>query len=354
VINPRPPAAASAAAAAKSTLTARLFQSRAGLVTAALVFFVSVALLLMLAFIGGPDASRRTLQRLSIFARRRKAKEEGSAGAGANFETVKSLVGRAVELTDNAPKPKGYEEKVLLLLQRAGWPMRVSEFLLIRGAAGILGFFAGAVFFRSGWIGILLFAVGVVTPRIVLKYRIEKRSSAFYAALPDTLQIFAGSLEAGYGLMQVIDTVVQESSPPTSTEFSRVLSESRLGMPLDESLERMADRVGGEDFRWVVLAINIQRQVGGNLASLLSNVASTLRERNAVRRQVKVLSAEGRLSAIVLVVLPFLLAAFVSLTNPEYLQELLIRPIGRLLIIGGVAFMAFGAVWIRKIIRVEI
>jgi tight adherence protein B len=263
-------------------------------------------------------------------------------------------VGRAVELTDNAPKPKGYEEKILLLLQRAGWPMRVSEFLLIRGAAGILGFFAGVVFFRSGWIGILLFALGVVTPRIVLKYRIEKRSSTFYAALPDTLQIFAGSLEAGYGLMQVIDTVVQESSPPTSTEFSRVLSETRLGMPLDESLERMADRVGGEDFRWVVLAINIQRQVGGNLASLLSNVASTLRERNAVRRQVKVLSAEGRLSAIVLVVLPFLLAAFVSMTNPEYLQELLIRPIGRLLIIGGGAFMAFGAVWIRKIIRIEI
>lgn len=266
-----------------------------------------------------------------------------------------SAIGRRmVELMEHAPKPKGYEDRLQVLLDRAGWPMRSSEFLVLRV---LIAFVAGI----AGWslsgrfeLGLLLAAVGVIVPRSVLKQRIESRSSAFLAQLPDTLQLLAGSLQAGYGLLQAIDTVTLESSPPTSTEFSRVLTEARLGMVLEDAMDSMAERIGNEDFRWVVLAINIQRRVGGNLAHILETVANTLRERDQVRRQISVLSAEGRLSAWILGVLPFALATYLAIVNPEYLGELLTNSFGRAMVVGAVVFLAAGIFWMRKIIRIEV
>jgi tight adherence protein B len=176
----------------------------------------------------------------------------------------------------------------------------------------------------------------------------------FLSQLPDVLQLLSGSLQAGYGFMQAIDTVAKEATPPASTEFSRVLTESRLGMPVEDALNSMAERVGGEDFRWVVLAINIQRQVGGNLAALLSTVANTLREREMVRRQIKVLSAEGRLSAIILVALPFVLAGYISIVNPGYINQLFKATVGKIMITGGIVLMGIGMLWMRKIIKIDV
>jgi tight adherence protein B len=200
----------------------------------------------------------------------------------------------------------------------------------------------------------VLLAGGAVLPRLVLANRVAKRESLFLSQLPDVLQLLSGSLQAGYGFMQAIDTVAKEATPPASTEFSRVLAEARLGMPVEDALNSMAERVGGEDFRWVVLAINIQRQVGGNLAALLSTVAATLREREMVRRQIKVLSAEGRLSAIILVALPFLLAGYISVVNPGYLQTMFDETVGKIMVAGGVVLMGIGIVWMRKIIKIDV
>jgi tight adherence protein B len=154
--------------------------------------------------------------------------------------------------------------------------------------------------------------------------------------------------------MQGLDTLVKETSPPTSTEFSRVLTEARLGMPIEDALNAMADRINNEDFRWVVLAINIQRQVGGNLAALLTTVSNTLREREMVRRQIKVLSAEGRLSAIILVALPFVLAGYISIVNPGYINQLFHETVGKIMVAGGLVLMTIGIFWMRKIIKIDV
>ena len=127
---------------------------------------------------------------------------------------------------------------------------------------------------------------------------------AFNAGLADTLQLIAGSLSAGMSLAQSIDTVVREGQEPIAGEFKRVLVETRLGVPLDDALDGIAERMESKDFAWVVMAIRIQREVGGNLAELLTTVAATLRERDYLRRQVKSLSAEGLLSAYILGALP--------------------------------------------------
>jgi tight adherence protein B len=261
---------------------------------------------------------------------------------------------RALEFVEKSQRLRTYREKLQRDLERAGWAMRASEFLVLLAAATALGFGAGAGLLNNAFLGILLSGAAAFLPRLFLSWKINKRSAAFYAQLPDTLQMFSGSLEAGYGLMQVIDTVTKDSSPPTSNEFARVLAETRLGMSVEESLDRMVERVGGEDFRWVVIAIKIQRQAGGNLAALLSSVAATLRERAQLRRQVKVLSAEGRLSAVILILLPFAMAAYMYVANPDYLFTLSTTSIGKMMVLGGLALIGAGIVWMRKIVRIEI
>ena len=170
--------------------------------------------------------------------------------------------------------------------------------------------------------------LGVVLPWLYLSYKAGQRRKAFMAALPDTLQLMAGSLSAGYSMPQAVDTVVREGKPPISTEFNRALVETRLGVDLEDALDGIAERMQSVDFAWVVMAIRIQREVGGNLAEVLTTVSATLRERERLRRQVQVLSAEGRLSAWILGLLPVVFALYLVLVRPEYLEPLVTHCFG--------------------------
>ena len=203
----------------------------------------------------------------------------------------------------------------------------------------------------TGLAGFVLFGL---VPLLVMRVRIDRRRRAFMDQLPQTLQLLAGSLRAGYGLLQAIDTVVKEAADPTSTEFARVLTEARLGLPLEQALEGMAQRLESEDFHWVVLAIGIQREVGGNLAELLTTVADTMRNRAALRRQIRVLSAEGRISAWVIGLMPFFVAFALQILNPGYVGALLEEFAGILMLIVGGLLLVVGAIWLRRIVQIEV
>ncbi|HEX9766117.1 MAG TPA: type II secretion system F family protein, partial [Nitriliruptorales bacterium] len=280
-------------------------------------------------------------------------------GATREQESTTSLtasgIGKAaVGLVSSVPKPKGYEDALQLKIDRAGWPFRASEFITMRVAAGIFGALIGFGLLASIPLGLVLAVAGVVVPGVVLDVAKKRRENQFLAQLPDTLSLLAGALKAGYALLQAVDTVVQESPEPTKQEFQRVLTEARLGLPLSESLDSMAERLGSEDFRWVVVAINIQAQVGGNLAELLDTIADTLREREMVRRQIQVLSAEGRLSAVILVSLPFVIVLYLSVINPDYIGTLINHWVGRILIGFGLVLMGVGIFWMRKLIQIDV
>ncbi len=294
----------------------------------------------------------QVLQRgLRIYSRsERKKQKERQEGV----LTGTAVGRRAVELVEKVPRSQAFEARLQTLLERAAWPIRSTEFIVFQIGGAIAGALIGFGLLGRWWLGIVLFVGGAIIPRLVLAQRVAKRESLFLSQLPDVLQLLSGSLQAGYGFMQAIDTVAKEAQPPASAEFSRVLAEARLGMPIDEALNGMAERVGGEDFRWVVLAINIQRQVGGNLAALLTTVSNTLREREMVRRQIKVLSAEGRLSAIILVALPFVLAGYISVVNPGYIQQLFDETVGKIMIAVGLVLMTIGILWMRKIIKIDV
>jgi tight adherence protein B len=182
----------------------------------------------------------------------------------------------------------------------------------------------------------------------------SRRTSAFLALLPDTLQMIAGSLSAGFSMPQAMDTVVREGQQPITGEFNRALVEARLGVPIEEALDGVAQRMKSQDFGWVVMAIKIQREVGGNLAELLTTVAATLRERERLRRQVKALSAEGRLSAWILGLLPPVFSLYLVLTRPDYLKPLWTTAMGLFFVGLGVILLTVGTLWMRKAVTVEV
>ncbi len=173
------------------------------------------------------------------------------------------------------------------------------------------------------WAGLLLGLLAAVAvplgAKLFVRFKTSRRQSAFADQLDDSLQLMASSLRAGHSIMRAMDAVSQEAASPTSEEFARLVNETRVGRDLAEALDEIAERTASDDFAWVAQAIAIHREVGGNLAEVLDAVGHTIRERNAIRRQVKALSAEGKLSAIVLMALPFGIVAFISMTNPSYL-----------------------------------
>jgi tight adherence protein B len=250
---------------------------------------------------------------------------------------------------------RSLEMRINARLEAAGSQLNASEWLLIHTGITILAGFLGTLL-GSGkvLIGVLFLLMGAVIPWFWLGFRRSRRRKAFSRSLPDTLQLMSGSLTAGLSLAQSIDTIVNEGTEPIASEFRRVLVETRLGVSLETALEGVAERFESQDFAWVVMAINIQRKVGGNLAELLDTVAGTIREREYMRRQVAALAAEGKLSAYVLGGLPPLFFIYLLFTRYDYVSELWSKPLGYLMMAGSVVILAVGAFWMSRIVKVEI
>jgi tight adherence protein B len=154
-------------------------------------------------------------------------------------------------------------------------------------------------------------------------------------------------------LMQAVDAVARDADAPTSEEFGRLVVETRLGRDPADAMRSLADRMGSDDFSWVVQAIEIHREVGGDLAEVLDNVGNTIRERDQLRRQVKTVSAEGRLSGIVLIALPFFIGLWMLVTNPSYIGELTQGLIGWSMLALCAVLMTAGALWIKVLVRLK-
>jgi tight adherence protein B len=261
----------------------------------------------------------------------------------------------AVGLAEKVMEQRGLNTAIDARLEAAGLPLRTAEWGLIHlgctvGAALLLLLLSGGSFPAT----VLGMALGLLGPWVFLIIHQGRREARFLSQLPDTLQLIAGSLQAGYSLPQALDTVVREGEPPMSSEFNRALIETRLGLPVDAALEGIAGRMSNRDFSWVVMAIRVQREVGGNLAELLGTVSETLRERERLRRQVRVLSSEGRISGWVLGVLPIAFAAYLVLVRPAYVSVLWTTKLGLLMLITALVMMCVGVFWISRAIKVEV
>ena len=263
------------------------------------------------------------------------------------------LFDRIVILVSRLFTKRGFSEVFEKRLQRAGMSISSSEFITIHIISLIV--ISLGVYFLTGnyFLTFLVLVVILFLPFLILNLRIAQRLRKFHDQLPDTLQLISGSLKAGYSFNQALSMVVEETMPPTSDEFRRVLSEIRMGLQEYEALENMAKRIGSEHFDWVVMSANIQREVGGNLAEVMEIIANTIRERDTALRQIKALTSEGRLSAYILIGLPILLAVVLSLLNREYISLLFTSIIGLVMVGIAIILMIIGIIWILKIIRIE-
>lgn len=265
-----------------------------------------------------------------------------------------ALMQRAVELTEQVAEERGVLTRVEGALERANLPLRAGEALFFYMALVVVVTILGLFLLGSLFGGIILGGLAALLPMAVVNMMASRRRKAFLALLPDTLQLLSGTLKAGYSLMQGVEAVSQEVSEPMGIELRRVVTESRLGRPLEEALDGVAERMDSPDFAWAVMAIQIQREVGGNLAELLLTVAETMTARERLRRDVAALTAEGRMSAIVLGALPILLGVVMFTMNPEYMSKLLDTGLGNVLLILSFVAMGIGFAWMRKIINIEI
>jgi tight adherence protein B len=217
------------------------------------------------------------------------------------------------------------------------------------GSALVLGLLLAAIA-ASPFLGLIGMIVGFAIPIGVVWYKAGKRLKRFDNQLPDVLITVAASLKAGHSFRQGIQSVVEEGAEPAAKEFKRMLTETQLGKPMDDALGDLAGRVGSENLTFVVTAVTIQRQIGGSLAQLFDMVADTVRQRQQFARKIRSLTAMGRISAYVLVGLPFFIAAVVTLMNPTYIAPLFHSTGGHMLIGGGLGMMAVGSLMLKKIV----
>ncbi|MGF1664243.1 MAG: type II secretion system F family protein, partial [Kineosporiaceae bacterium] len=247
------------------------------------------------------------------------------------------------------------EQQLSRRLEAADLTLKPGEWVVIQiGVSATVGLLLLAVTLGNPVALVVGAAAGFLGTVAFLRLRADRRRRSFHAALPDTLQLLASTLRAGLSLPQAVEGVVREGREPIRTEFQRALVESRLGVPAERSLEDIANRIDSVDFRWVVMSIRIQREVGGNLAELLDTVAETMRERERLRRHVSALSAEGRLSAWIVGALPVVFVVYLLLARPGYLTPLVTDPVGILFLVGSVVLFVAGLAGLRWATKVEL
>ncbi|GLI26843.1 hypothetical protein ARHIZOSPH14_10850 [Agromyces rhizosphaerae] len=302
------------------------------------------ALLAIVVFVVAPPPPR-------VAAERRLAPgtEYESRITRATNRTVKTIEG-AMRRRDGG----AFGEEALEL---AGVRMQPSAFVLVAfSISAVLAVLGVVIGFGSWWsliLGVLFAALGPLLARGYLAFRVSSRRGKFAEQLDDTMQLLAGNLRAGHGLVQAIDSVARDGDAPTSEEFARVVNQSRIGRDLNDALEDTAERMQSDDFKWAAQAIAINRSTGGNLAEVLYGVAGTIRERNEIRLKVKSLSAEGRLSAIILLLLPIAVFLGVLILQPAYFAPFFTTLIGWAALVLAVVLMIIGIVWMLAVVRVR-
>jgi tight adherence protein B len=236
------------------------------------------------------------------------------------------------------------------LLARADVPLRTAELVWIMLGCGFVFALLAAMLGQSALVILAALVVGGAGPLLFVWHKMRRRLAAFEEQLPDLLITIAASLKAGHSFKQGLQAVVDEGQPPASGELKRVLTETSLGRPMDEALSEMADRAASKNFEFAITAVTIQRQVGGSLASLFDMVADTVRQRQQFARKIRSLTAMGRMSAYVLVGVPFFLAGTISLLAPEYMAPLWHTSAGHMMIVACFVMIGIGSTILRKIV----
>jgi len=296
----------------------------------------------------GEDAGSAFRRRLQAYGRRGNPEEKRSL-----FERI-PLLRLFSQRAEEEVRKRGLLTGVNAALEQANIPLSAGE--AVAGGFGLSAVVAvlSALFTGNPIMGGVAFATGILVVIGLLNFLGGREKRRFEKQLPDTLTLISTSLRAGYSLLQAVEAVASEAPDPTAREFGRAIVEARLGRQVVAALQGITTRTQSQDFEWAVMAIEIQREVGGNLAEVLQTVSETMRQRNRLKGEIRALTAEGRISAIVLGILPFAMGGFLFASNPEYIGTLFTSTFGIVAVIAGLLLMLAGGVWLRKIVNIEV
>ncbi len=303
------------------------------------IAFLATAVLVLAAAVLSPGAARVPLDR------RRPVQ-------AAPDSSLSRFAGSAVHLVD------GFfaQRKVRLFnrdaLEQAGLRMGQGDFFVLLAVGAFVGALAGFVV-GGPLLALLLVLLAPVAGHLVVSVLAGKRRTKFDDQLGDTLQLLSGGLRAGHSIMRAIDAAGSESQSPTAEEMRRVITETSLGRDLLASLSDTAERMRNEDFVWIAQAIQINREVGGNLAEVLDQVNETIRERSEIKGHIKSLAAEGKFSAYILMAMPIGIVLMLMLVNPGYMNVMFTNPLGWGMMAASAVLMTIGGLWMRKIIDLK-
>ncbi|WP_037324902.1 type II secretion system F family protein [Anaerovibrio sp. RM50] len=260
-----------------------------------------------------------------------------------------NLFHRGGEMLEPFKKSNSFDTK----MQQADWPMTGTEFQLALVILGTLG----AVLFYGYTIqivgAILGFAFGALLGWTVLNFCIQRRQAAFTNQLSDMLKMIADAMRAGFSFMQALEHVAREMDAPASREVQKLMRETNLRIPLETALENMSMRVQSKDFDLVITAVLIQRQVGGNLSQILDNISETINARLRMKQEIKTLTSQGRMSGIILALLPIALAFLITTINPDYLKPLIEEDIGHIAVGFAIFLEIVGYFVIKRIVNID-
>lgn len=244
--------------------------------------------------------------------------------------------------------------KLDLKLKQAGLPLLGAECVV---TVLILAVVAFILVYMTTINQLIAMLIGLSVPLLLwmlMVYRIRKRKNSFTEQLGDCLITFANALRAGYSFQQAMDVIAKEMESPIAQEFARASTDIKMGVPLEVALEQMESRVNSSDFTLVVTAVLIQREVGGNLAQILDTISDTIMDRIRMKREINALTAQGRFSAIVLLVLPFGIGIFMYMINPGQMSILFEETAGQMAIVAAIIMDIIGFVIIQRIVNIDV
>ena len=314
---------------------------------AAFAFVVILGLFLVIArLLGGTDSALE--ERLDQYVSREIAEEQRAE----ETERTPSVLTRSI---DQAVAGRGFAQRISTELAQADLKLTVGEYLVLI-LTSVLG--TGLIFYLVMHQNLILtfggLVLGFFLPRFYVKYRQAKRLKDFNNQLGDAINLLANGLRSGYSLLQAMDAVANELPPPISVEFQRVVREIGLGLSNERAMNNMLRRIPSDDLDLMITAINVQHEVGGNLAEILETISHTIRERVRIKGEIRVLTSQQMLSGYVLAFLPIGLGLYLYAINPDYMGAMFQDPCGWAMVVTGGVMITLGFVIIRKIVNIEV
>ncbi len=317
-----------------------------------LIIVLGVSLWMLVYYLLRPLFQRKSyVERLAVYTGQADASKEEKQKKIETYHHGLGLIAKGIERTGAFTQ---YKNNIRKKLNNASILMRPEEFLsvclILFGVFGFLGF----VLFGRSLLVLLPAFLGWFLPSFILKRHIGKRLKTINNQLGDTIAILSNSMKAGHSFFQAVDSVSHEMTGPVADEFAKLQKEISLGVNTETALENMVSRVGSDDLELMVTAVLIQRQIGGNLSEILDNISGTIRQRIRSKGEIKTLTAQGRMSGIIISLLPFGLAAVVAVVSPQQIITLVTDPLGIVLIVIALLMECIGILFVRKIINVEV